>query len=193
MSIPDFERAQYVEPQVLPPQTMEGYSGDYRPGAGGTALPKAILYGLGAAVVGAAAYALIGLSGWMVSIVVIGIAWFIAKAMMTATGGVGGRPYQIAACLLTYFAATAGRLIDILHVVRAEAPVSYGALITANLPMVVSYLVAGPLLRLKSDPINGALGLLILFFGLRTAWQMAAGSPGFGGTGGPRPGVFGLR
>ncbi|MGI4829611.1 MAG: hypothetical protein ACRYFU_15660 [Janthinobacterium lividum] len=188
MSIPDFERAQYVEPKII-----EGYSGDYRPGAGGTAFPKAILFGLGAAVVGAVGYALIGLSGWMVSIVVIGIAWFITKAMMTATGGVGGRPYQIAACLLTYFAATTGRLIDILHVVRAEAPISYGALIAANLPMVIRYIVAGPLLRLKTDPINGGLGLLILFFGLRTAWQMAAGSPGFGSTGGPRPGVFGMR
>ena len=188
MCLPDFDRAQYVEPP-----TPAGYTGDFQPGADSAVFPKALLYGLAAAIVGAAGYALIGLSGWMVSIVVIGIAWLIARAMMTATSGVGGQPYQIAACVLTYFAATTGRVIDILHAVRGDEPVAYGTLIAANLPLLLRYLLLGPLLRLKTDPINGALGLLILFFGLRTAWQLAAGSPGFGGTGGPRPGVFGLR
>lgn len=185
MSIPDFERAQYVEPPVL-----EGYSGDNR-FAEQANFPKALLFGFGAAILGAIGYALVGLSGWMVSIVVIGIAWLIAKAMLTATGGIGGRRYQIAATLLTYFAATTGRTIDILHAVRGQDAIPYSSLIAANLPTVLEYVLVGPLLRLRTDPLNGALGLLILFFGLRTAWQMAAGGPGFGSTGGRRPGLFG--
>lgn len=58
---------------------------------------------------------------------------------------------------------------------------------------MLTYTLFGPFLRLGRDPLWGLMGLLILFYGLRTAWQMAAGAPGFGQPGGPRMTVMGLR
>jgi hypothetical protein len=164
----DFQRAEYVEPQVMDGEIVG------QPTAS-AAFPLALAYGAVAAAVGAVGYALVGLTGFMVSIVVIGIAWLIARGMMTATGGVGGRHFQIAAVILTYFAATCGRLLDIFWAIHRAG----GGLGNISPARVLYYAVAGPFLRL-SNPINGLLGLLILFFGLRTAWQLAAGSPGFG-------------
>ena len=174
MSIPDFERAEYRQPQ-----TIEGDA----PGVGysrarGGAFPLALLFGAAAALVGSLGYALIGFSGFMVSIVAIGVGWLVARAMMTASGGVGGQAYQIAAVALTYFAVTLGELLDVLH--SSGFPLTAVFRVPASL--LVRELVAGPFLALRS-PLNGGLGLIILFVGLRTAWQLAAGSPGFGQSG----------
>ena len=178
----DFERAEYVEPQAI-----EGVVVGQSNAMARAAYPTALVYGGVAAAVGAVGYAMVGLTGFMVSIVVIGIGWLVAKAMMTASEGVGGRQFQIAAVLLTYFAATCGRLLDMIWAIHRAG----GGLGNVSPVLVLLYAVAGPFLRL-SNPINGLLGLLILFFGLRTAWQLAAGSPGFGSnTAGPRMTPFG--
>jgi hypothetical protein len=186
MSTPDFDRAEYVEPDVI-----DGNTGFVvgSPRANNAALPLALVYGVGAAIVGAIGYAIIGLSGFMVSIVTIGIGWLVAKAMMTATKGVGGRQYQIAAVALTYLSASCGRLIDILYEVHKEGY----SLSQVSPVFIVKYSLFGPFLRLTNDLGWGLMGLLILFYGLRTAWQMAAGAPGFGQPGGPRMTVMGLR
>jgi hypothetical protein len=186
MSIPDFERAEYEEPTVIDGTT--GYVETSRR-AGLAVFPLALLYGAGAAVVGAVGYALVGLTGFMVSIVTIGIGYIVAKAMMTATRGVGGQPYQIAAVVLTYLSASVGRVIDIV----VEAHKQGYSLSQLSPTFLVSYSLFGPFLRLTNDLGWGLMGLLILFYGLRTAWQMAAGAPGFGQQGGPRMTVMGLR
>ena len=168
----DFERAEYVEPVVI-----DGSTG-YVPGsarANLAAFPLALLYGVLGAIVGAVGYALIGLTGIMVSIVTIGIGWLVARAMMTATGGFGGRQYQVAAVVLTYLAASCGSLVDIL--MRASRQ---GVPLSRISPLfLLRSTFFGPFLSFGSSPLWAAMGLLILFYGLRTAWQMAAGSPGF--------------
>ena len=58
---------------------------------------------------------------------------------------------------------------------------------------VAEYVLCGPFLRLTQSPVSGFPGLLILFYGLRTAWQMAAGTPGFGQPGAARLGFRGVR
>jgi hypothetical protein len=186
MSIPDFERAEYDRTSVIDgtPTYMET---PQKPGM--AVFPLALLYGIGAAVVGAFGYALIGLTGFMVSIVSIAIGYIVAKAMMTATRGVGGQPYQIAAVVLTYLSASVGRVIDILY----QAHKAGYSLSQISPTFLVSYSLFGPFLRLTHDLGWGLMGLLILFYGLRTAWQMAAGAPGFGQPGGPRMTVMGLR
>lgn len=185
MSFPDFDRAQYDEPQVV-----EGYSGDFRPDAAGDAFPRALLFGVVAAVVGSVGYALVGLSGWMVSIVAIGVAYLIAKAMMTATGGVGGRRFQVAAVVLTYFAVSFADVLDLAYYVHRDRGIPYGAIFAHNVPLLVKITLIGPFLQLGSG-LNGMIGVVILAIGMRAAWRLAAGSPGFGGTGGRRVGVFG--
>jgi hypothetical protein len=186
MSIPDFERAEYEQPTVIDGNT--GYvETPQRPGM--AAFPLALVYGAGAAIVGAIGYALVGLTGFMVSIVTIGIGYIVAKAMMTATSGLGGQPYQIAAVLLTYLSASVGRVIDIVVEVHKEGY----SLSRISPGFLISYSLFGPFLRLTHDLGWGLMGLLILFYGLRTAWQMAAGVPGFGQPGGPRMTVMGIR
>jgi hypothetical protein len=200
MNIPEFDKAEYVQPQVSPRvlngQVVEGYAGDQLAYAtaydSGTFL-KALLFGLGAALLGSIGYALVGLSGFMVSIVALGIGWLVARAMMTATGGVGGRSYQIAAALMTYFACTFGDVWDVLIRVsrRGDLDLAHGW--PRLLPFMAKLAFLGPFLDL-ANPLNGVLGLVILFVGLRTAWRMAAGSPGFGsGQQAPRVGPFGVR
>ncbi len=181
MEMPEFDRAEYSAPVV-----MEGYGGRR---ASGAAFPKAVVCGVVAAVVGCVAYAVIGFSGFMVSIVAIGVGWAVAKAMMTGSDGVGGRAYQVAAVVLTYVAVTTGNLLDVLH----YSGIPLRAITRIPAAFLMREIVAGPFLAL-SRPINGALGLVILFVGLRAAWQIAAGSPGFGGgSGGRRMTLFGLR
>jgi hypothetical protein len=183
MSIPDFERAEYEQPTVI-----DGATGHVeRPGM--AAFPLALVYGAVAAAVGAVGYALVGLTGFMVSIVTIAIGYIVAKAMMTATRGVGGQPYQIAAVVLTYLSASLGRVLDILFQAHKEGY----SLSHISPGFLVSYSLFGPFLRLTHDLGWGLMGLLILFYGLRTAWQMAAGTPGFGQPGGPRMTVMGVR
>jgi hypothetical protein len=184
MSIPDFERAEYVEPQTIEGELVEG---SRRVSA--AVFPLALVCGVGAAVVGAIGYALVGLTGFMVSVVTIGIGYLVAKAMMTATCGIGGQPYQIAAVVLTYFSATVGELLDMIYHAH-----QHGMAFSQISPIaVVKYAVFGPMLEVADRPGWGLIGLLILFYGLRTAWQMAAGTPGFGQSGGPRMTVMGVR
>lgn len=70
------------------------------------AFVRAITAGIGAAVAGMIGYALLTiiLQGWVISIMALAVGWLVGTAMMKASGGVGGRRYQIAAVLLTYAA-----------------------------------------------------------------------------------------
>jgi hypothetical protein len=166
MEVPDFERAQYVSPQGIDSE----FAGRPIEPDGIGVFPKALLYGAGAAVVGSIGYALISLTGFMVSIVAIGIAWLIAKAMMAATGNVGGRQYQIAAMILTYFAVSCGELIP-----QLSRAFNHGAPVSILVrPLVLKFALLGPFLELQSG-INGGIGLLILGIGLMAAWRYAAG------------------
>jgi hypothetical protein len=186
MSVPDFERAEYVEPTILEGEVVG------RPSRSrAAAFPLALVYGMGAAIVGAIFYGMVASLGFMISIVAIGIAWLIARAMMTASGGVGDRRYQLAAVLLTYFAVTVGEIVPELYRLSRQ----YGPQVFANLnyPAILRLVLLGPLLELGSG-LNGILGIAILGIGLRTAWRMAAGSPGFGGSGArPAVGPWGPR
>ncbi len=183
MSVPDFRQAEYSTPQVI-----EGDVVGRPVRSSGGPFAVSLLFGAVAAIIGSIGYALVGLSGFMISIVAIGVAWLIAKAMMTASGGIGGRPYQIGAVILTYFAVSVG---EVLHPVwqlhREGLPLS-----RLMNPALLRYVALGPFLNLGNG-INGILGLIILGIGLRAAWRMAAGGPGFGqGAGGPRVRPFGL-
>ena len=195
MSIPDFNRADYPRNDRAAPRVIEGEVLGTNAGAripraqpSPANFPLALLFGATAAVAGAVGYALVGLSGFMVSIVAIAVAWLIARAMMTASGGVGGRKYQVAAVALTYLAVSCGELLHPLwNAHRAGLPLA--ALLS---PAILRYVLFGPVLAL-SQGLNGFLGAFILLIGLRTAWQMAAGTPGFGQPGGRRVGLFGIR
>jgi hypothetical protein len=170
---------------------------------------RALVYGIGAAVVGLIGYALIAivLQGWVISYMSIGVGWIVGTAMMKGSNGVGGRRYQIAAALLTYAAVSMAAIPIWIHFApeqhrqkqtqsqkfedeerkfgneasqqqeqqptpEAEKPqISLGSW----LGRVALLGLASPFIQLAGNPFWGAIGLLILFWGIRIAWKIAAG------------------
>jgi hypothetical protein len=138
---------------------------------------RAVTYGIGAAVVGLIGYALIAilLQGWVISYMSIGVGWLVGTAMMKGSNGVGGRRYQIAAALLTYAAVSMAEIPIWIHFaggLRFDVT-NLGALL-GRLALLG---LASPFSQLQGNPFWGAMGLLILFFGMRIAWRIAEGKP----------------
>jgi len=134
---------------------------------------RALTYGIGAAVVGLVGYAVIAilLQGWVISYMSIGVGWIVGTAMMKGSNGVGGRRYQIAAALLTYAAVSLAAVPIWIHF--AHEPVNLGTWLGRAALMGL----ASPFTQLSGNLFWGAMGLLILFFGMRIAWRIAAGRP----------------
>jgi hypothetical protein len=110
------------------------------------------------------------------------------------SGGVGGRRYQIAAVLLTYIAVSLAAVPIAVSQHTKQRSAQAQAQATANSPNVsdshsnspkmspakaVSMLalvgLASPFLAL-SNPMQGIIGLIILFVGIRIAWRITAAS-----------------
>jgi uncharacterized protein (DUF983 family) len=148
------------------------------------AFVRALLFGIGGAVVGLALYVTVALAtGLVIGFVSLAVGYIIGKAMHMGSGGVGGRRYQVVAVLLTYFAVSMSAVpIAIeqsrLHhrdqtqetTTQPEAPVN----LARTLAVLAWVGLASPFLDLQ-DPVHGLIGLVILFVGLRFAWQFTAG------------------
>jgi hypothetical protein len=68
---------------------------------------RALLFGLGAAVVGMILYAtFVIVTGWIIGYVALAVGWMVGTAMKKGSGGVGGKRYQVAAAVLTYAAVS---------------------------------------------------------------------------------------
>lgn len=168
---------------------------------------RGLTAGIGAAVAGLIAYALISilLQGWVISYMSFGVGWLVGTAMMKASGGVGGRRYQIAAVLLTYAAVSMAAIPIWIYFARedhakqtqqqkqqqveeqqsddessqqgASRPQRPTLTLGAWLVRVAMLGLASPFIELKGDPFWGAIGLLILFVGIKIAWRITAGVP----------------
>jgi hypothetical protein len=152
---------------------------------------KAFLYGLGAAIAGCAIYATVAIvTGLQLSLISILIGYMVGKSILHASRGLGGRPQQILAVLLTYFAITTSYIpVGIYTYVKqhrqqpaadSDAPAAVtpddsvakqhptAALITGLLLLTV----AAPFMGLSHA--TGLLSLLIIFFGLQYACRLTA-------------------
>jgi len=68
---------------------------------------RALLFGIGAAILGMILYATFEIvTGLIVGYVSLAVGWFVGKAMIKGSGGVGGKRYQITAAVLTYAAVS---------------------------------------------------------------------------------------
>lgn len=68
---------------------------------------RALVVGIGAAIIGMALYSTFAVvTGWVIGYLSLAVGFIIAKAMMKASGGTGGRRYQVVAALLTYAAVS---------------------------------------------------------------------------------------
>lgn len=144
------------------------------------------IYGLGAALAGCILYAIPLALGFQIGIVALAVGWMVGKAIRHGSYGVGGRPQQILAVALTYFAISTS-LIPVLLFMGVKQgiasrkqsvpkPTAAQPKITAA-QLVTSVLIVGtisPFLQLRSSPVGGLISLFILFIGLQRAWAMTA-------------------
>ena len=72
-----------------------------------TAFARALLFGVGAAILGLILYSTFGIvTGLVIGYLSLGVGYLVGKAMMMGSRGIGGRRYQVAAVLFTYAAVS---------------------------------------------------------------------------------------
>ncbi len=131
--------------------------------------PQALIYGIGAAVAGAAIYAVVSSIGFNWSLIAILVGFMVGKAIRMGSGGQGGLKLQILAVALTYLAITTGPLLaGIYHI---------GGIPLRALPRFFALAVQLPILELQANAVQGLINLVILAFGLMQAWRYTKGSP----------------
>jgi hypothetical protein len=164
---------------------------------------RLVIYGVGAALAGCILYAIPLAMGFQIGIVALAVGWMVGKAIRTGGYGTGGRPQQILAVALTYFAISTSFLpaaffigmkraavkISDAKKVSTKPPVQSPVLdppqggVTPAKPPSPGEAVAGllmlvtisPFLELGSSPVGGLISLFILFIGLQRAWALTAG------------------
>ena len=162
----NFETVSYVE---TPPPPVPAASVD--PAAFG----RAIVFGLGGAVLGALLYAaFIEITNIQIGYLSIAIAFLVAKGMMIGSKGRGGFQYQVTAIALTCVAVAVGNALMLYwHVSKAQTV----ALSVHNVLALLRFGIEEPFLEFQDSPFGALLGLFILFIGLRAAWRMTSGDP----------------
>ena len=123
----------------------------------------AALFGIGAAIAGAAIYyGVIALAHVEIGIVAILIGYMVGWAVRKGAGGRGGRRFQILAVVLTYFS-----------VGLAYSPLAFKQL-SGSIGALVPLIFALPVMSILGSLPFGLISALIIFIGLRQAWVMTA-------------------
>jgi len=174
---------------------------DGQPRDSHVAFSRGLILGIGAALIGMIVYATFTIiTGWYIGYLALGVGYLVAKAIKKGSKGLGGRRYQIAAVLLTYAAISLAAVpIGISYAIKhaetkTQAPTQQSDAAVADgdaapsqpsgarsslgafaVQMLIMGLIS-PFLEMQ-DPVHGAIGLFILFIGLRIAWQLTASSP----------------
>jgi len=167
------------------------------------AFVRAILFGIGAAILGMILYATFAIvTGIVIGYAALAVGWLVGKAMITGSNGVGGRRYQIAAVLLTYAAVSTAAIPVWIHYSGEHRQSQRQRQQTAKpaddldsgqkddlagappRPSMVAALgtlallgLASPFLEFSSNPLGALIGLVILFVGMQFAWKMTGTKP----------------
>jgi hypothetical protein len=159
---------------------------------------RSLIFGLGGAALGLLIYAVFAITtGLVIGYVSLAVGYIVGKAIKLGSQGAGGRRYQIAAVVLTYAAVSLAAIPIYISIYAKERkthqpvqvtqsntdaqqpagppPARHGGPVGAILKLGLIGL-ASPFLDLASDPFHGLIGLVILFVGLKIAWQITAGS-----------------
>jgi len=166
-------------------------------------LLRAGLYGVGAAIAGAAIYyGVIALTNFEIGLVAIVIGFMVGWAVRKGARGRGGRRFQVLALILTYWAVglaytplaikgeregasastsvkgadstSTGAADSVIATNSTTPPTGREALI--GLGMVFVFVFALPVMYIVSSLPGGLLSALIIGIGLRQAWVMT-GTP----------------
>jgi uncharacterized protein (DUF983 family) len=147
---------------------------------------RALVFGIGGAVVGFALYVIFALTtGLVIGWVSLAVGFIVGKAMSFGSRGAGGRRYQVVAVLLTYLAVSMSAVPIAIHQIREQhraqaqssdtaAPHPEPVSLAKAAGLLALLGVASPLIDLR-DPVHGIIGLVILFVGIRFAWRFTAG------------------
>ena len=189
---PQFSTAEYLPPQIErcglcgTPLASEYYRVHGRTACAGcasaaqngeangqknTAFTRALLFGIGAAIIGLAGYAAFTIAtSFYIGYVALGVGYIVARAMKFGSGGRGGRPFQIVAVILTYLAIALAEIPIALWEVRAHLP--SGRMLAVAIRLLPIGLTSP--IREMRDPIHGLINLVILYVGLQIAWRGTA-------------------
>jgi hypothetical protein len=167
---------------------------------------RGLLLGVGGAAAGLILYSAVAIvTGWTIGYVALAVGWLVGKGMMKGSNGMGGLRYQIAALALTYLAismsaipigisyalkqhpsrthqhATAddGNTRDVTPQNDDGSTTSEPATRNNWRPLMGQLLlwgIASPFLELQ-NPIQGLIGLFIVFIGLSIAFRLTASKP----------------
>jgi hypothetical protein len=175
----NFDRAEYVIPatetvtELAPGNELLGSS--WNPAPSRPSLPKAIAAGFVAAILGSCVYAAFTLITHIeIGYLGLFLGFFIASAMMRQTGHAGGRPYQIAAAILTYLSISMAAVPEILYSLHSHGK-DLSRLTLNSYLILAGYGIGSPVLELIDHFASGAIGLFIIFIAIRGAWKVAAG------------------
>ena len=145
-------------------------------------LLKAAVYGGGAAIAGCAIYATVAIAAHLeLALIAILIGYMVGRAVRVGSNGLGGRPQQILAVVLTYFAITFSYVVVAIYALSQQhAPSAQGAIEAQPAAMSLGGAIAtlvvlaagAPFLQLQQSGAGGLLSLLIIFFGLQRAWRI---------------------
>ena len=154
------------------------------------AFVRGLLFGIVGAVFGLIIYAAFGIiTGLMIGYVSLAVGYIVGKAIKLGSKGIGGRRYQIAAVILTYGAVSMAAVPIYIaqaakepsaQVQQVQTPPSNQKELglrgfVVGLAVLAAVGLASPFLEL-ADPFHGLIGLVILFVGIRIAWQLTAGT-----------------
>jgi hypothetical protein len=155
------------------------------------------LFGLGAAIAGAALYyAVVAITNFEIGIVAIAIGYMVGYAIRFGARGRGGRRFQVMAVLLTYWAvglayapiafqgaaaaddkatalAVAGGNDVLPAEPEAEGASGAGSPVLA-MAIVLAFTVALPILVIVTSLPGGLISAAIIAFGMQQAWRMTA-------------------
>lgn len=155
-------------------------------------LLTAALYGIGAALAGCAIYATVAIvTGYEMALIAILVGYMVGKAVRQGSKG-GGRPQQVLAVCLTYFAISTSYIPVAIYRVRSHRAVASQAASEATpdtttkapsrLPaprrsmgsavlVLLLFGLAAPFLMLRAG-VGAILSLIIILIGLRQAWRL---------------------
>jgi hypothetical protein len=151
-----------------------------------TAFARGVLFGVGGAILGLGIYVGFALAtGLIAGLISLAVGFIVGKAILLGSGGIGGRRYQLAAVLLTYAAVSLAAVPIALsqHMkhrtaqaqsLASESPSDSPKPSVAKAVGTLALIgLVSPFLGL-SNPMQGVIGLIILFVGIRIAWRMTA-------------------
>jgi hypothetical protein len=161
------------------------------------AFARALLLGSGGAVLGLILYSAVAiLTGWTIGYLALAVGWLVGKGIQKGSNGLGGRRYQIAAVALTYAAISISAIPIGISYALHHRPAAVNKTASENPfpednqlrqpvaapkreihigPLIGQLLfmgLASPFLAFTGNVGSAAIGLFILFIGLRIAWTM---------------------